>query len=396
MRNSILKPTTTKLILTAALLPLFLNVSAFGAEVPMQYRMPALMMVTWAEWPEEPEQQDVMAQFIRSQGFNSVEVEVDKLEMCRRNGLYARLGDGDINNLLKTAAGLKDDKSVFAYFISDRRRRNSFPGFTQVARAFEKVDPNHPTMFINRANWNEFHDFTAQVKPKLLDFYHYHWDGRRYPERRYIYLATFRELGVKNGIPIMRCVGGNVPVAQLRQTFYTSLAYGIQGFHFWPPWMFSINKEGDKPVLKDGKIVPRVNVPPLAEVAREIKPLGPVLIKLRSTAVYHTKPVHPEAPGAASFPEDHWLQLSGEQMLAGFFKGEDDGDYLMVVNCDAGKERETTLSMKAPVTLVERMDKKTGKWQAVAINSRDGRVVFKLKLSAGNGELFRVKREGEQ
>ena len=56
----------------------------------------------------ESEQQDVMAQFILSQGFNSVEVEVDKLEMCRRNGLYARLGDGDINNLLKTAAGLKE------------------------------------------------------------------------------------------------------------------------------------------------------------------------------------------------------------------------------------------------------------------------------------------------
>ena len=396
MRNSILMPTTTKLILAAALLPLFLNVSAFGAEVPIKYRMPALMMVTWAEWPEEPEQQDVMAQFIRSQGFNSVEVEVDKLEMCRRNGLYARLGDGDINNLLKTAAGLKDDKSVFAYFISDRRRRNSFPGFAQIARAFEKVDPNHPTMFINRANWNEFHDFTAQVKPKLLDFYHYHWDGRRHPERRYIYLATFRELGIKNGIPVMRCVGGNVPVAQLRQTFYTSLAYGIQGFHFWPPWMFSINKEGDKPVLKDGKIVPRVNVPTLAQVAREIKPLGPTLIKLRSTAVYHTKPVHPEAPGAASFPQDHWLQLSGEQMLAGFFKGEGDGDYLMVVNCDAVNERETTLSMKAPVTLVERMDKETGKWQTVEVHSKDDRAVFNLKLSAGNGELFRVKREGKQ
>jgi len=373
---------------------LFLNISARGAEVKMKYRMPALMMVTWAEWPEEPVQQDVMAQFILSQGFNSVEVEVDKLEMCRRNGLYARLGDGDINNLLKTAARLKDDKSVFAYFISDRRRRNSFPGFARVARAFEKVDPNHPTMFINRANWNEFHDFTAQVKPKLLDFYHYHW--ARYPERRYIYLATFRELGVKNGIPVMRCVGGNSPLPQLRQTFYTSLAYGIQGFHFWPPWMFSYNREGDKPILKDGKIVPRVNVPTLAEVAREIKPLGSILINLRSTAVYHTKPVHPEAPGAASFPQDHWLQLSGEQMLAGFFKSEDNDDYLMVVNCDAGNERETTLSMKAPVTLVERMDKRTGKWQAVAINSKDGRVVSNLKLSAGNGELFKVKRENGQ
>ena len=102
---------------------------AAGNEAKIRYEMPELMMVTWAEWPDDPKQQDVMAQFIKANGFNSVEVEMDKLEMCRRNGLYARLGDGDINRLLKNAAKLKDDKSVFAYFISDRRRRNSFPAF---------------------------------------------------------------------------------------------------------------------------------------------------------------------------------------------------------------------------------------------------------------------------
>ncbi len=69
MRKSTLMTTVTKLILATALLPLFLNISARGAEVKMKYRMPALMMVTWAEWPEEPVQQDVMAQFILSQGF---------------------------------------------------------------------------------------------------------------------------------------------------------------------------------------------------------------------------------------------------------------------------------------------------------------------------------------
>ena len=80
--------------------------------------------------------------------------------------------------------------------------------------------------------------------------------------------------------------------------------------------MFSINKENDKPILKDGKIVPRINVPSLVTVAKEIKPLGPTLVKLTSTGVYHTTPVHPNTPGAAPFPKVHWLQLSGEQMLA--------------------------------------------------------------------------------
>ncbi len=42
MRRSILMPTTTKLIFAAALLPLFLNVSAAGAEVKTKCRMPEL------------------------------------------------------------------------------------------------------------------------------------------------------------------------------------------------------------------------------------------------------------------------------------------------------------------------------------------------------------------
>jgi len=362
----------------------------------IKYRMPALMMVTWAEWPEEPEQQDVMAQFIRAHGFNCVEVEVDKLEMCRRNGLYARLGSGDINALLKDAARLKDDKTVFAYFISDRRRRGAFPVFGQIARAYEKADPNHPTMFINRANWNEFHDFVKQVRPMLLDFYHYHWDRRRYPERRYIYLASFRELGRQNGIPVMRCVGASVPVAQLRQTIYTSLAYGIKGFHFWPPWMFSINAKDGKPILKDGRIVPQVNNPALAQVAKEIQPLGAVLVELRSTAVYHTKPVHPEAPGAASVPETCWVQPAGEHLLIGLFEDEEKNDYLMVVNCDAGKTRKATLSMEPAVDSIERMDKRTGKWAALEVGKTDGRAVASLELTAGNGELLKVMRDGEK
>jgi len=389
------------LMMAIGLVHLFSRGQAIGEQPDMRrpepakirYRMPALMMVTCAEWPDEPEQQDVMAQFVLEHGFNCVEVEVDKLDMCRRNGLFARLGSGDINAMLKDAARLKDDKTVFAYFISDRRRRSAFPAFAQIARAYEKADPNHPTMFINRANWNEYPDFVKQVQPMLLDFYHYHWDTRRHPERRYIYLASFRELGLKHGIPVMRCVSATVPAPQLRQTIYTSLAYGEQGFHFWPPWMFSINTRDGKPILNDGKIVPRFNLPALAEVAKEIKPLGPVLIKLRSTGVYHTKPVHPEAPGAAAVPKECWVQPSGEQLLVGLFEDEKANDYLMVVNCDAGQQRRATLSMEPTVRAIKRMDKRTGKWAALEVQRTDGGTVTTLELTPGNGELLSVMRE---
>ncbi|MBG70196.1 MAG: hypothetical protein CMN06_11695 [Roseibacillus sp.] len=357
--------------------------------IPIRYRVPDLMMVTWAEWPDDPAQQDVMARYIKSHGFNAVECEIHLLEMCRRNGLYARLGASNINELHKQAAGLRDDKSVFAYFISDRRRRNSFPGFANIARAFAEVDPNHPTIFINRAIWGEYYEFVDTVKPMILDYYHYHWDGRRYPDRRYIYLRSVCELARKNGIPAMRCVGAGVSLPQIRHTMYTSLAYGVQAFHFWPPWMFSYEKKDDKPVLVDGKIVPRVNVPPLAEVARDIQPLGPTLATLQSTGVYHTKPFHPEAPGAAEFPEDHWIQCPDEHLVLGMFKGTENRPYFLTVNADITRDRISHLTFHESVSLVERIDRKSGEW-VKAYDPGGGKTTLAVKLPPGGGDLFRV------
>ncbi len=193
----------------------------------------------------------------------------------------------------------------------------------------------------------------------------------------------------------MRCVGAGVPLGQLRQTMHTSLAYGVQAFHFWPPWTFSYEKDGEEPVLVDGRIVPRVNVPPLAEVAREIEPLGRVLIGLRSTGVYHTPPVHPQAPGAAPIPGDLWVQASGEQILLGLFKDLQKTDYLMVVNCDGLSERTATLNMDPAVTGIERMDPKTGKWTGVILETAEQRVRLALKLAPGSGQLFKILKKPE-
>lgn len=359
--------------------------------VEIRYRMPALIMTTSCEWPEDPALQDQMAQFVKEHGFNCVEAELSSLEICRRNELYARLG-GDINELLAAAPGLKDDRTVFCYFISDRRRADAFPGFAQIARAFEEADPNHPTMFINRAPWNEFDKFVEQVDPMLLDFYHYHWDRRRHPERFYLYLAAFRALGQQHGIPVVRCTDAGVSTEQIRQTVYVSLAYGVQGFHFWVPWIVGFEKDEEgNPVVIDGQLSVHVNIPTVAAVAEEIAPLGPTLLSARSVAVYHTPPNHPEAPGAVGIPEDFWAQLSGEQVLMGVFEDDQENNYLLIVNCDAGGERETTLSLSRDFTSIERMEKTSGEWVAAGTENPEGHTAVEITLPAGSGELFRLR-----
>jgi hypothetical protein len=359
-----------------------------ASKVKVRYRMPSIVLSAHADWPKDPKYRDAMAKFVVDHGFNVVEGGVDVLDVCRKNGLMVQLG-GD-QATLDMAPKLRDDPAVFGYFVSDRRRRDSFPAFAKIARIFEKADPNHPTIFINRAAWNEFGDFAKQVKPMLLDFYHYHAMPRRHAERYYLYLLMFRGLGQEHGIPVMRCTSSSSSPAVLRQTIYTSLAYGVKGFHFWTPWIFAHAKDKDgNAELKDGKLNMYVTLPHLTDIAKEVRKMSPVLVNCRSIAMYHTDPL-PISGGKA--PGDAWCQPSGSQLLVGVLQDEKGVDFLLVTNRHPGMKQEALLSFDATVSAVEQMDKKTGKWQPMTLEAGGERRTGTLHLAPGDGELLKVVR----
>jgi hypothetical protein len=361
-------------------------------KVKVRYRMPSIVMAAHADWPKDPKYRDAMAKFVVAHGFNVVEGGVEVLDVCRENGLMVQLG-GD-QATLNIAPKLRDDPAVFGYFVSDRRRRDSFPTFAKIARIFEKADPNHPTIFINRAAWNEFGDFAKEVKPMLLDFYHYHAMPRRHADRYYLYLLMFRGLGEEHGIPVMRCTSSSSPPAVLRQTIYTSLAYGVKGFHFWTPWIFAHEKDKEgNAVLKDGKLSMYVTLPHLTDIAKEVRKMSPVLADCRSVAMYHTDPL---PISGAKAPGEAWCQPSGSQILLGVLKDEKGGDFLLVTNRHPGMKQEATLSFDKTVRAVEQMDKKTGKWNPFPLAAGGERRTGKLNLVAGDGELLKVARAGKE
>ena len=361
-------------------------------EVKVRYRMPSIVMLAHADWPKDPKHHDATAKFVVDHGFNVVEGGVEVLDVCRKNGLMVQLG-GD-QATLNIAPKLRDDPAVFGYFVSDRRRRDSFPTFAKIARIFEKADPSHPTIFINRAAWNEFGDFAKEVKPMLLDFYHYHAMPRRHADRYYLYLLMFRGLGEEHGIPVMRCTSSSSPPAVLRQTIYTSLAYGVKGFHFWTPWIFAHEKDKEgNAVLKNGKLSMYVTLPHLTDIAKEVRHMSPVLADCRSVAMYHTEPL-PISGGKA--PSDAWCKPSGSHLLVGVLEHEKGGDFLLVTNRHPGMKQEATLSFDKTVRAVEQMDKKTGKWNPFPLAAGGERRTGKLNLVAGVGELLKVARAGKE
>ncbi len=228
----------------------------------------------------------------------------------------------------------------------------------------------------------------------LLDFYHYHAMPRRHADRYYLYLLMFRGLGEEHGIPVMRCTSSSSPPAVLRQTIYTSLAYGVKGFHFWTPWIFAHEKDKEgNAVLKDGKLSMYVTLPHLTDIAKEVRHMSPVLADCRSVAMYHTDPL-PISGGKA--PGEAWCQPSGSQILVGVLEDEKGGDFLLVTNRHPGMKQEATLSFDATVSTVERMDKKTGKWSPLPLVAGGERRTGKLNLAAGDGELLKVARAGKE
>ena len=286
-----------------------------------KYRLNEIMVIVYADFPNEPEHQLALAKYTVSKGFNCVEAELDKLNVCRKAGLKVRLGSIDVNKLLRAAPQLKDDPAVFGYYVSDRRTRSAFPGFARTARAFEAADPNHPTLFINRAEYNQFPEFVTVVRPMILDYYHYHWFHKNHPERYFLYLRMFRDLSVQHGIPQMRCLGSNNPQEKIRQSMYVALAYGVQAFHFWPPWFVTCKMDKDRnAVLEAGQPVFGLSDAgkTVGDVGLELKAIGPVLVNLTNVAVYHTDQILPT--GAEKAPANLWFQPQGESFLVGLFE----------------------------------------------------------------------------
>lgn len=346
----------------------------------LKYKMPEIMLVTWAGWPEKQEDKEALAALMKEKGFNAVETTLDTLEALRKHGMYARLGVPEMG----VAEKLRNDPNVLAYFISDRRTRKHFPALAQMTREFEKLDPTHPTMINNRANYNQFPEFVDVVKPTMLVYYHYQFRKGEHQERNLIYLEAFRKLALKQQIPLMRCTDAKQPPGHLRHEHFTSLAYGVQGFTYSPCYHFGFKKE------ENGKVTPTFGefFNPLSEVALDIRTLSPILVKLKSVDVVHAEPL---PPGGKKPPEDSWVAISGEHTFTGIFQDEAGNDFLFPVNNDPGKEHETTLRLKR-VTAAERMDKKTGKWIPLTVATEGDRGVVKVNLAPGDGELLKILR----
>ncbi len=334
------------------------------------WKMDEFMIYTWPPQYKDNAYVEETAAALADMNFTAVRWPLATLEICRKHGLRLQPD----NATPEDARRLRDDDAVWGYYIVDEPLRN-FPACAAQMRAFHAADPNHPAYINLISRGGEYlQQYMETVQPEILSYDYYQWWWGE--AGHFTKLALHRKAALDAGVPLICWLEVNanrneeyithdkthIPdnAARLRQSVFTSLAYGVKGIEwFWGSLMF----EPDHPVLNEcGRDVAAIN--------RDLTALGPELMRLRSVAVYHTEPLPRDTEAV---PAGYWITLaeSGYPGLCmGVFRAEDEADandYLFVTNTNYLDEKLAVLQFSRPVATVERFDPAARAWTPLVL-----------------------------
>lgn len=340
-------------------------------------------------------------------GASTVDGVSRQLSLCEKHGLSA----------IVSMAGLPADKqptneSCWGYFLGDEPGPDSFPGLRRTVDAlrearpgklaFINIYPNYvPAWAIGHTSYVEHVSrYMREVAPDVLCMDHYpHFlpnaDGRAaYCDN----LAVMREESLKAKVPFWNFFNtfpfgdqSDPTEAQIRWQIYTSLAYGAKGvlyFCYWTP-------AGD-PFVKGGAIITRDgkrtrHFDEAKRVNGVLKQLGPTLMKLTSTGVYHCKPGDDFAKILKGSPIK---SLTDGDFLIGTFRHADGRRAVLLNNYQFSYSAWPTVGFDAPTNNAVEVSPVSGKEVPLEDDSPD-MPGLQISLDAGQGRLFLLPAESK-
>ena len=307
------------------------------------------------------------------------------------------------------AAVAKPD--VWGMMGKDEPRANAFQKCLANKLIFQKYAGNKP--FFNnllpaygfrrgtqREDLEKFRSYIAgyidTVKPKVFTFDYYPLGRSGYSEKFFANLEIVRDESLKKDCDfglMAQLVGfakaRSASEAELRWQAFSSLAYGakIMGwFTFLTEYQPGFNWH-DAVIDLDG--VRTRHYAMLRRLNAEIILLGHTLLKLRSEALYHSKPL---PVGTKDIAESKLLSVQGNgKWILGEFKRTENGSiYFMLVNRDFDSPAVADITFKMPVGELTEVSKKDGELRPVSgFDVKSNR--FKAKFNPGDGRLFRIR-----
>lgn len=277
-----------------------------------------------------------------------------------------------------------NDDTVLCYYLSDRIKPSQWGAWASQEKLAWRADPHHPAVFTMYALMGGIPQFPDIVRGRVMEFYHYHWDGGRAPHMHYAILEAYRQASAANGhVPICLIAETRAEdVRKTRETIYTALAYGVRGFRTGGAGLFDPKNRDEQ-----GRPKRTIHGEEALKFNQAIKAYSPVFLKARNVDVFHTAPL---PGGTKEAPAGHWVRPSGQHVVLGEFADPDKNRFLMLANRDAFAVHEATLTFTDGGVKIERMDKPTGQWQPLTVEAKDQGATVKVPLEEGGGELLRV------
>lgn len=305
-------------------------------------------------------------------------------------------------------AKTKNSTAVIGYFITDEPGVQKFPKLAKAVAAVKKyapgkiayinLYPNYATLGapnlsqLGTKNYEEYLEkYVTEVEPQFVS-----WDNYRIEtsldlkkatqaESYFTNLLAARKVAFKHNIPFWQITESNQirpfstppSPANLLMHAYTTLAAGGQGVTWYT--YYGGNAYGYAPIDKDNHRTATWSY--LRMVNDQVRVIGPMMRKLKSTGVYFSSP----AP-AANLPV-----LPGEvtqsaqcetPLMIGEFTGSSNAKYVMVVNLSLQQSAKVKLETKQkPAGYISPVD-----GSLIPLDKDDS-----LWLVAGGGALIELK-----
>lgn len=296
----------------------------------------------------------------------------------------------------------KDHPGLGGYFIMDEPGDPLLPTAAHVYKKIAELDPTklpHVNMLPFPEMFQRWVDLVGADRLNYLatDFYPYLVGGSVKPDY-YSFLDTLRKTGLKNNVKTsnyLQSVGienylQRPTTGYLRHNVYTNLAYGVKSltwFTWWSPGDTGAEKFTDAIMTREG--VKTDLFEPVKQLNKEIKALGPTLLKLDAVNVYHSGG---SLTGLTPVPANFFFKsnTNNQMVISHMVHSATGRNYIMVVskNRNAASNFSFTLDPSWKIKAVTEVSKKTGKELPTNYDPATGNLTG--SFAPGEGKLYAI------
>jgi hypothetical protein len=307
----------------------------------------------------------------------------------------------DLSKLETIIEPFKDNEANWGYYITDEPNAHAFPNLSKVVKYIREKDParlSFINLFPTYANEEQLgtdsyekhiEQFIDIVKPELLSYDHYHFFNGRDGSGYFNNLGIIRKWAMKYDIPfcnIIQAIGYDVLDWRIpnenehRWLVYSTLAYGAKAI-IWFHWDYDWGVTGSPARDQIFTSIQKLN--------KEINLIGPVLLPLKSVAVYHTGNI---PFGGTALPTNGLVKSADNSanLVVGLYKDQFDRDYLMLMNRNYSDSITSTVTLNYRLDDLQIFDVDSGLWKQ-SLNFSETKLVTSLR--PGAGKLYKLEGE---